>query len=405
MLPENRRTPCGQLSAFYRKALEDVIAFWTPRTRDAECGGYLTCFDRRGNLTDTDKYVWFQGRQLWMFSALYRRLEPRPEWLDLAEWGRDFLVRHAYAGGGRWFYHLDRAGRLKNGTISIYTDHFMLSGLCEFAAATGRTDDLGLIRETYDAIERNIHDPDFKDLFHGTWSPKYQRHGLYMISLHVAGLAGLVLGEERTRPLMDHCLDKILHVFAKDDRRLLFESVGRDGAVIDEPEGRVINPGHALESMWFCMEEGLRRGDRGIVQRAAEIVDWSWDVGSDREYGGIFAYLDAAGGEPLQTAWHRETGARWDDKIWWVHSEALYALALSALTTGNDRQFGRFLALHDWCWKHFHDPECGEWYAELWRDGRPKNTDKGTLWKAAYHLPRALLFLHLLFARAAGMEA
>jgi len=405
MLDPQQRQGLSNLARYYRHhLLDDVMAFWEPRTKDAEAGGYLTCFDRQGKATDTDKYVWFQARQLWMFSALHRRIAPRPLWRDLAGWGREFIVRHASAGGGRWHYRLDRAGRVKQGPISIFTDMFVLAGLCEYALATGDPTDLGRIRATYDAVEANVRDPAFKALFHGTWSPKYQRHGPFMLALHVAGLATEVLGEDRTRPLIDLCLEKILHVFARDERGLLFESVGRDGALVDEPEGRVINPGHTFESAWFCMEEGLRRGDGGVVHRAAEICDWAWEAGHDAGVGGIVAYRDADGGAPLQTDWHRETDLRWDDKVWWVHSEALYALALASLVTGDAARMDRFLELHDWCRRHFHDPLYGEWYAELRRDGSPKNTDKGTPWKAAYHLPRAMMLLAMLFERAAADE-
>jgi N-acylglucosamine 2-epimerase len=394
------------LSEFYRRhLLREVMPFWESRTRDSECGGYLTCFDRAGNLTDTDKYTWFQGRQLYMFSALHRNVEPRPHWLDLARHGRDFLVRHAYAGNGRWNYHLDRAGAVRQGTISIFTDHFVLQGLGEFALASGEDADRGLIGETYDAIERNTRDLDFKDIFHGTWSPRYRRHGVYMMGVNTASLVAPVLGPVRTRPLVDHCLEQILHVFAKDDRRLLFESVARDGSVVDEPEGRVINPGHTLESTWFCLEEGLRRHDRGIVDRAVQIADWAYERGHDRDCGGIFSFLDASGQEPLQTDWHRETRMFWHDKAWWVHAEALYGRALAAVETGSEERFAQFLELHDWCQRHFYDPEYGEWYAELWRDGRPKNDHKGTMWKAAYHLPRALMKLMLLFRRSASRQA
>ncbi len=388
-----------ELANFYRRHLvEDVMAFWEPRTLDHQCGGYLTCFDRQGNLTDTDKYIWFQGRQLWMFSALHHQLEPRPTWLELARVGRDFLVKHAYAGDGRWNYQLDRAGQLKRGTISIFTDFFVLGGLCEYAVATGRDDDLTLIHETYDAIERNVYDPQFKDIFHGTWSPRFKRHGIYMIALGKAAVARQVLGDQRTRPLIDHCLHQILHVFSHDEHRALFESVGRDGQVVDDDEGRVLNPGHALESMWFCIEEGLHRGDRTIIDRAIEIIDWMYNRGYDRQHGGIVAFLDSSGGEPKKMDWHKETDMQWHDKPWWVHSEALYALALAAAQSGRHDMWERFVDLHAWCQRYFVDHEFGEWYPELYRNGRPKLTDKGTPWKAAYHLPRALLKLTLLFS-------
>jgi N-acylglucosamine 2-epimerase len=332
-----------------------------------------------------------------MFSALYRRVEPRPEWLRLAKLGRDFLVARAYAGNGRWNYHLDRQGNVKKGTISIYSDMFVLQGLCEYALAAESRSDMALIHETYDTMDRHVRDPDFRDIFHATWSPRFDRHGLYMIGLNTAQTAGAVLGEDGTKSLRDLCLDKILYFFAKDDHQALFESLGRDGGVVDTPEGRLLNPGHTLESMWFCMEEGLRRKDPTIFDRAVQVADWMYQRGLDRQYGGLVSFVDVEGGEPEQTDWHKETNMVWHDKVWWVHSESLYALALAAVETGRADLFDRFLALHEWCRRNFYDAEYGEWYPELYRDGSPKLTDKGTLWKAAYHLPRALMKIMQLF--------
>lgn len=396
-----RYYPIQALASFYcRHLLDNVMAFWEYRTHDRECGGYLTCFDRVGNLTNDDKYIWFQGRQLWTFSALHNQLQPRDSWLELARIGRDFLVKHAYAGGGRWNYQLDRAGRLKRGTISIYTDLFVLGGLCEYSVAAGCRDDLPLVEATFDAIEQNVYDPQFKDLFHGSWHPQLKRHGVCMIALGKAAIARKVLGDDRTRPLIDHCLHEILHVFANDSHRALFESVAHDGSIVDSDEGRVLNPGHALESMWFCMEEGLYRNDWCIVDRAIEIIDWMYERGHDQEHGGIVAFVDASGAIPMQMDWHKQTNLQWHDKVWWVHSEALYALALAAVCSGRSDMWERFLQLHDWCQEYFHDRQFGEWYPELYRDGRPKQTDKGTPWKAAYHLPRALLKVLLLLGKS-----
>ena len=112
-----------------------------------------------------------------MFSALCNEIEPRDAWLQLARTGRDFLVEHAYAGNGRWNYHLGRDGTVQKESISIYTDMFVLGSLCEYAIATGSDADRHLIEATYDAMERNVRDPEFKDLFHGTWDARFDRHG------------------------------------------------------------------------------------------------------------------------------------------------------------------------------------------------------------------------------------
>ena len=61
-----------ELAAYYKKhILEDVMPFWDKRCIDEIYGGYLTCFDRKGKLTDDRKYIWFQGRQLYIYSLLY----------------------------------------------------------------------------------------------------------------------------------------------------------------------------------------------------------------------------------------------------------------------------------------------------------------------------------------------
>jgi len=390
----------SQLANDIRKhLLNDIIPFWESRTKDNEYGGCFTCFDREGNITDTDKYIWFQGRQVWMFSALYNRVEKRSNWLELASHGRDFLVNKAYGGEGRWNYQLDRQGNVKQGKISIYTDFHVLEGICEFAVASRREDDLPLIKEAFDAMESNIYDLTFKDIYDVTWSPRYKRHGIRVTGLQSARIAEQVLGKEYTRPLIDYCLEQLLYVFAKDDLQLSPESVSPYGAFVNDGDGRVVNPGHILEGMWFCIHEGKKRDDRTIIERAIQIADWGYQRGYDTEYGGIFAYLDAYGAEPIQYAWYEEVDMSWDDKSWWVQAETLYALALIAIEKQSEEFLNRFTEHYEWCRQHFFDPEFGEWYTELYRDCTPKLRDKGTLWKAAYHLPRALMLTMLLFEK------
>lgn len=390
----------SELSGFYRKhLLEDIMPFWETRTKDMDCGGYITCFDRAGIFGDTDKYTWFQGRQLWMFSALYNQMGKDEKWLDLARHGRDFLVKNAYAGGGRWYYQLDRKGRLKAGTISIFSDLFVISGLAELMVANENDQDFALIKETYDSIERNVYDLDFKDIYHNVWDPHYKRHGLYMINLIVAPIVGKVLGEERTKPIIDHCLEQILYVFAKDEHEALFESVGRDGSFVDDDEGRIIYPGHTMESCWACIEEGHRRNDLSIIERALKISDWGYKHGYDPNYGGFYSYNTVGFDEPKQTDWNKETGMAWHDKNFWVNAETLYMTALAAVEKESQEHLDRFLNQHEWCQKYLYDPEYGEWYTELYRDGSIKLADKGTLWKAAYHVPRAIMLTHKTFER------
>ena len=62
--------------------LDNVLPFWLENSQDHEYGGYFTCLDREGRVFDTDKFIWLQGREVWMFSMLYNKVEKRKEWLD-----------------------------------------------------------------------------------------------------------------------------------------------------------------------------------------------------------------------------------------------------------------------------------------------------------------------------------
>jgi N-acylglucosamine 2-epimerase len=77
------------LAAQYRdELLSNILPFWLQHSLDREHGGFFTCLDRHGNVYDTDKFVWLQGRQVWTFAMLYNRVEQREprrdEWLETA---------------------------------------------------------------------------------------------------------------------------------------------------------------------------------------------------------------------------------------------------------------------------------------------------------------------------------
>lgn len=181
---------------------------------------------------------------------------------------------------------------------SFFTDAFVLTGLAEFARASGSDEDRELIEATFEQVSRNLEREGFGEFHHFHLDPRRLWHSVSMIGLYVASVLAPLLGEDRTRPIADACLYRILHVFARDDLECLLESAGRDGAILDDDSGRRINPGHTMESMWFCMEEATRRKDRALLQRCIQVIDWAWAKGHDTTHGGLFNILDRSGGNP-----------------------------------------------------------------------------------------------------------
>lgn len=81
----------------------------------------------------------------------------------------------------------------------------------------------------------------------------------------------------------------------------------------------------------------------------------------------------------------------WDMKLWWPHTEALYALLLADSITGDEQYMVWFNKMNEWSFEHFEDKQYGEWFGYLHRDGTVANELKGSMWKGMFHLPRALL--------------
>jgi N-acylglucosamine 2-epimerase len=171
---------------------------------------------------------------------------------------------------------------------------------------------------------------------------------------------------------------------------LVYEHVAPDGSHVDSFEGRLLNPGHGIEAMWFLMDVGQRNDDQALVDRAIDVVLSILEYAWDSEYGGIYYFLDRQGRPPLQL--------EWDQKLWWVHLETLVALAMGiALSGRGDECKVWYRRVHDYAWPRFADPEHGEWYGYLNRRGEVLLPLKGGKWKGCFHVPRALYLCYRLF--------
>ncbi len=373
----------------------DIMPFWDARCIDREYGGYLTCFDRMGRLTDDKKYIWFQGRQLYIYALLYNEFERKKQWLENAEHGYKFLTEKAYAGNGRWNYLLSREGTVIEGTISIFSDYHVIHGLAEYMRAIDKNDQKGMeiLEEGYRVLEMNMFNPEFKEIYENTWDPELIWHDMYLTCLATVEACRPVLGAERVEPLFKECIDKITNWFANDEHKVIFEAVTREGKVdLSSAKGRFINPGHMHESAWFVMLGGNMAKEQGIIKRGFELADWANKIGEDGEHGGIISYADALGNTPTPIDWFAETNSLWNEKVWWPNAEALVCYAMAYAYSKEQKYLDMFSRQHEFC-KRFFDREYGEWYERLEQDGQIKNDAKGTPWKCAFHLVRALTYV------------
>ncbi|WP_020597559.1 AGE family epimerase/isomerase [Spirosoma panaciterrae] len=378
----------AQYTALYRdNLLNDVLPFWQRFSPDREHGGFFTCLDRTGEVYDTDKFIWLQARQVWTFSMLYNRVgslfpDQKADWLGMAQLGADFLQKHGRAEDGSWYFSTTRDGKPLVQPYNIFSDCFATMAFGQLSLATGRDEYAHLAESTFRQILARRDNPK------GAWNKAVsgtrplKNFALPMILCNLALEIEPLLDKPLVEQTIDECIHEVMTVFFDPDLGLIRENVTPDGRMSDSFEGRLLNPGHAIEAMWFSMDLAVRRGDRALVDKAVQItldtLTYAWDT----DFGGILYFMDASGHPPQQL--------EWDQKLWWVHVETLISLLKGYQLTGNQACWEWFERVHAYTWSHFPDPINGEWFGYLNRRGEVLLPLKGGKWKGCYHVPRGL---------------
>jgi len=373
------------LAAFHRDALlEDTMPFWLEHAVDDACGGFFSYLDADGSVYHTDKPMWIQGRFTWLNALLYNEVERRPEWLAAAEHGIRFIERHGFDADGRMFYEVTRDGRPLRKRRYLFTETFGVIAFSEYARAAGDEERLERARGLYRLILHYHRNPDLLPPKILPQTRRAKAHAMPMILLATTQQLRKTGDDPLYEEVVEASLGEVFEDFCHPEVRALLETVGPDGDRLDSPEGRCVNPGHAIETAWFILEEGRHRGDPDLINRACRILDWSLELGWDPEYGGLFYFVDIEHKPCLQY--------EHDMKLWWPHCEALYATLLAHHLTGDARYEQWYETIHEWTHSRFPDAEHGEWYKYLHRDGTPASTAKGNAWAGPFHVPRMQLY-------------
>lgn len=370
--------------------LSDCIPFWMRSDLlDREYGGYISSVDEQGKCYNTDKSVWFQGRGLWTFSALCNRYGKREEWLEAAKSGKDFLEKYCVDTDSRMFFTVTREGKPLRKRRYLYSESFYVAGMSEYALAANDPDALQKAEDMFERMLVLYRTPG-KDPYKitpksyaATRATREAAVPMVMISCAQMLCRCDSAKAEYYTGIADEMADDIIRFHVKPELHCVLESVLTDGSMYDTPAGRTVNPGHSCENAWFLMNQAMVTENRELLRTALNILDWSLDIGWDKTYGGMVYYADALGRPPEQL--------EYDMKLWWVHNEAIIATLLAYALTGDEHYYRWFAKVYDYAFAHFPDTRYGEWYGYLHRDASVSHTQKGSLWKGPYHLPRCLM--------------
>lgn len=368
--------------------LTDIMPFWMKHGLDKVHGGVYTCIDRKGELMDSTKSVWFQGRFAFTCCFAYNHIERKQEWLDAAKCTLGFIEKHCFDNDRRMYFEVMADGTPLRKRRYVFSESFAAIAMAEYALATGNQTYAQKALDIFKDMRRFLNTP-------GILEPKYlptvemQGHSITMIMINVASRIKKVISD----PELDRQIDESLHAlktyFIHPEFKALLETVGPNGEFIDTINGRTINPGHCIETSWFLFDVAHDRGnDKELINLGLQIFDWSWEWGWDKEYGGIINFRDCRN-LPAQDYSQ-------DMKFWWPQTESIIATLYAYKLTKDEKYLQMHRQISEWTYAHFPDHEYGEWYGYLHRDGSVAQPAKGNLFKGPFHIPRMMTKAHTL---------
>lgn len=372
----------NELISVYRDGLlDDTLPFWLKYAIDREDGGFIFSLDHDGTVLDTDKPMWIQSRFIWLLSTLYNTVEKRSEWLELAKHGVDFVLKHGFDSDARMFFRVTKDGTGLIKRRYVFSEFFAVLGFAAYAQASQNQEIRDKAIDIFKLIQKYLNTP-------GLLPPKVQPGvrdsqglGIPMMNICVCQQLRNIADKSFCDEHIDRAIEQIEKYFVSDKYKCVLEIVGLNGEFIDHFDGRIVTPGHGIETAWFILNEAMYRGnDRRLIELGCKMVDYCWEIGWDKEYGGLIYFRDAKG-LPVSEYWQ-------DMKFWWPQNETIIATLLAYHLTGQSKYEKWHAVAHDWAYSHFPDKKNGEWFGYLHRDGRISNTIKGNMWKGPFHLPR-----------------
>ena len=361
----------------------DIIPFWLKHGLDRVNGGVYTCLDRDGTVIDTTKSVWFQGRFGFVMPYAFNNVEKRGEWLEAARSAIEFSDAHCYDSRGRMYFETKADGTPLRMRRYVFSECFACMAKAEFALATGES------RYAEEALALFKRIRGFMADGARFMPPKYEPaletrgHSLTMMLINVALCVKKVSSDPALDEQIEASFRELSGYFVHPEFKALLETVGPNGEFIDTIAGRTINPGHCIETAWFLLDAAASLGRDDIRDAALQILDWSWEWGWDREYGGLASFKDCRN---LPPQCYEQ-----DMKFWWPHCEAIIAALYAYKVTRDEKYLRMHRLVSDWTYSHFPDREYGEWYGYLHRDGSVAQRAKGNIFKGPFHIPRMMV--------------
>jgi len=369
------------LSWFKTHFIDDILVNWQ-RTAPSANGFFYPDFNRKWERCGKPiATLVSQSRLLYVFSNGYL-LTKASELLDAVNAGGSFLLESFFdekEGGFVWA--CNESGEKTDFTKDAYGHAFTILGLVYAYKASNNKDYLKTALDVSKLLSTNFTDEyggltwkmsrDWNDLDEN----RSQNPIMHAFEAFLA-LQSVLRDEDQKQMIKDKLSGLFEFLFSRvppGDHLLLPEIYTRSWDPIHSNEGGYISVGHLFE--WaFLLSEGLKTGmDHSTITIANKLLDSGLSLGYENEKGYIKTWIDEKGNVIR------------DEISWWEQSEALRALIHFIEQHNRKDLTDYFKSIFQFVKDHFLDPIYGGWYTNLYADGSPLDTNKGSVRKLDYH--------------------
>ena len=387
---------------------EDVFDVWFPRAMDTQNGGFYSVFSRDWKPGSTQgKFSVFQARMTWVASQVaLHRPDMKERFLPIAQHGLQFLNDVLWDGQyGGFFWGLDDKGAISpsfGDNKEMYGESFGLYGAAAAYQATHDPKALALAQNEFQWMEEHSHDSKNGGYFEVvTREGKPIQADMNAMPPESNSRGGFYAGYKSMNTHI-HLLEAMTQLYEVWKNQIVRKRLEELLAIVRDKicvEPGVMNLyftndwrpipdhdsyGHDVETAYLMLEAEDALGvphDLKTERMAKMLVDHALAFGWDEKLGGF--YDEGATFGPPEDK----------NKAWWVEMEGLNALLLMHDKYGSktDVYFRAFQKQLDFIENYQHDSEFHGFYQQIGEDGKATATDKGQIWKAAYHDSRALM--------------
>ncbi len=245
----------GQTSSGYsifvslrRWMFEEALPFWSTEGIDRRDGGYVEHFTLEGEPYTQVKRVFVICRQIYVFA--HASSLGWPQGAELAEHGYQFLEK-AWLTDGGWARRLNAEGQVIDETPDLYVLSFVLFGLAWYYRLTHDPNVLVRAQKTLDFIEARMSHASGLGFLHEypATGPRQQNPHMHLMEALLA-LAEFS-GEQRFLDPARKLANLFASRFYDAKTRTLAEFFAEDWTHLNDPQGRLTEPGHQFEWAWI----------------------------------------------------------------------------------------------------------------------------------------------------------